>query len=206
MMLSNCAASVSRPDGAHADLVHLRGRRGLGADLAGGDLHVLLLQGGDHVGGGQPARRQPDRIEPQAHGVLALAEDLHVGDALDALDRVLDVDVDVVADELVVVAIALAVEAGRQDERAGHLVDGDAGVLDLVGQASHHALHAVLHIDGGQVERPGQLEGDVDGAAAVVAAGGGHVAHALHAVDGLFQDGGDGRFDRGGVCAGVERH
>ncbi len=119
------------PDRAHADLVHLGGRRGLGADLAGGDLDVLLLQGGDDIGRGQPARRQPVRIEPETHGVLALAEDLHIGDALDALDRVLDVDVDVVADELVVVAIALAVEAGRKHERAGHLVDGDAGSSSL---------------------------------------------------------------------------
>ena len=70
---------------AHADLVHLVWSRGLGADLAGGDLHVLLLQRGDHVGGGEPARRESCRIEPQAHGVLALAEDLHVGDAMDAL-------------------------------------------------------------------------------------------------------------------------
>ncbi len=78
-------------------------------------------------------------------------------------------------------------------------------VLHFIRQTSHDALHAVLHIDGGQVERPGQLEGDVDGAAAIVAAGGGHVAHVLHAVDGLFQNGGHRGFDRGGICAGVKR-
>ena len=45
----------------------------------GGDDGVLLAQRRHHVRGGQPARRQPHRIQPQPHGVLALAEDAHVG-------------------------------------------------------------------------------------------------------------------------------
>ncbi len=55
---------------------------------------------------------------------------------VNALQRVLHVNVDVVADELVVVAIVVAVEAGRHDERGGDLVDGHAGVLDFVGQTA----------------------------------------------------------------------
>src|SRR3954452_4117715 len=37
-------------------------------------------------------RREPQRIQPQPHRVLALAEDRHVGDARHALERILHVD------------------------------------------------------------------------------------------------------------------
>ena len=77
------------------------------------------------------------------------------------------------------------------------------GILDFVGQSSGHALHPVLHVDGREVERASQLKGDVDRAAAIVAAGGSHVAHAFHAVDGFFQNGGDRGFDRNRVGSRV---
>ena len=69
--------------GAHADLV-ASGRRGAGGwpDLPGGDLEVLLLERAHHVAGGELARGQPRRVEPQAHRELALAEDAHVAHAL----------------------------------------------------------------------------------------------------------------------------
>ena len=93
------AALAQAAGGAHADLVGLPVARRRIADAAGGDVDVLLAQRVDDVAGRELARGQADRIEPDAHRVLALAEDLHVGDAGHALQRVLDVDVDVVRDE-----------------------------------------------------------------------------------------------------------
>ena len=189
--------------GAHADLVHLVLGCRLGAYLPGGDLHVLLRQRRNHVGRRQPARGQARRIEPQAHRVLALAEDLHIGDALDALQRVLDVNVDVVGNELIVVAVIETVETRRHDERSRNFVDRHPGVLDFVGQPAQHAGDAVLHVHRRDVEGTGQFENHGDVAAAVVAAAGSHVAHAFHAVDRFFQQNGDRRFHRLRIGAGV---
>ena len=58
------------------------------------------------------AAGQPVGIEPQAHRVLALAEDDDVADAGDALEVVLDEAIDVVADEERVVLVLVGVHAG----------------------------------------------------------------------------------------------
>ena len=89
----------------HAQVEHLIGGGGRIAQRAGGDLDVLLAQRVDDVAGGEAARRQFARIEPQPHGVTALAEDDDVAHAGHALDRVADVAVEIVADELRVVAV-----------------------------------------------------------------------------------------------------
>ena len=94
-------------------------------------------------------------------------------------------------------------EAGGEDEVRVGLGDGDAGVVDDGGQAALNGGDAVLHVNGGDVEVVAGLEGDGDGRGAVVRAGGAHVAHALDAVDGLLEDGGDGGFDVLGVRTDV---
>ena len=132
------------------------------AELAGGNLDVLLGERVDHVGGGEAASGQAHRIEPDAHGVFALAEDHHVAHAGHALDGVLDVDVEVVGDELVRVAAVAGIEAGAEDEVAVGLGDGDAGGVDRSGQAALHAGHAILHVDGGDVEVVAGVEGGGD--------------------------------------------
>ena len=82
------------------------GRR---ADLPGGDLHVLLADGADDVVGGQVARLQPLRVEPDAHAVVLGAHHLDLADAGNAAEHVLDVEIDVVADvDLVVQPLAVA--------------------------------------------------------------------------------------------------
>jgi hypothetical protein len=85
---------------AHRNLEGLLRVRGRLAELAGGNLDVLLDQRVDHVGGGEAASGQAHRVEPDAHGVLALAEDHDVAHAGHALDGVLHVDIEVVGDEL----------------------------------------------------------------------------------------------------------
>src|SRR5439155_8874412 len=68
-------------DRADADLILLARARGLRADLAGGDLHVLFAQRIHHFARRDAAAREPIGIQPQPHCVLALAEDLDVADA-----------------------------------------------------------------------------------------------------------------------------
>ena len=86
-------------------------------------------------------------------------------------------------------------EASREDEVRVRLGDADAGVVDGRWQTALYGGDAILHVDGGDVEIITGLEGDGDGRGAVVRAGGTHVAHALDAVDGLLEDGGDGGLD-----------
>ncbi len=151
MMFSNCDGFGEPPDGAHADLKFLSGFDRRLPDLAGGDVHVLLLQGADRVRGGQPAAGHAHRIEPQAHGILAFAEDDDVGHSGHALQRVFYIDVEVVAHEERRVA-ALGREHGRaQHEIVGGLGDGDAGGLDRVRQPSLGGVDAVLNVDRGQI-------------------------------------------------------
>ncbi len=73
---------------------HLVGLPAVGrgmADRAGGDLDVLLGQGVDDVLGVQIVVGETLRVDPQAHRVLALAEDDYVADARNALEIVADV-------------------------------------------------------------------------------------------------------------------
>ena len=154
---------------------------------AGRDLDVLLAQRVDDVAGGDLARRQPIRIEPQPHRVLALAEDRDVADAGHALERVLDVDVEVVAEEQRVVLPVLGVDADRHDEAGRLLLDGDAGRAHLGRQAAERLVDAVLHVDLRQVLIARDVEGDGDRRDAAVGARRGHVEHALDAVDRLLE-------------------
>ena len=101
-------------DGADADLVGLPRPRGRRADLSGRHLHVLLAQRADDFAGRDAAARQPVRIQPQPHRVLALAEDLDAADAGHALQIVAHEAVEVVADEERIVLIVLGVHARRR--------------------------------------------------------------------------------------------
>ena len=65
--------------------------------------------------------------------------------AANALDRVADVEVEIVADEERVVLPVIGVEAGAENEVAGVLADGDAGLLHFGRQTSEGAGGAVLH-------------------------------------------------------------
>ncbi len=68
------------------------------ADLAGRDLHVLLRDGVAHVKRRDVEIGELVRIEPDAHRIAPLAENLHVADARQALERIDDLEVGVVAE------------------------------------------------------------------------------------------------------------
>ena len=88
-------------------------RHRLGAHHASGHLHVLLAHGRHHIAGRHVARRDLLRIEPQAHGVAAAAEDLDLAHARDARQRVAHLQFGVVAQVFQVVAVAAATPAAR---------------------------------------------------------------------------------------------
>ncbi len=84
---------------AHGDLEILFPVRRRLSELTRCDDDVLLPQRIDHIGGRENAGGQARRIEPDAHGVFALAEYLDVANTGYALQRVLYIDVEIVADE-----------------------------------------------------------------------------------------------------------
>ncbi|EXI75602.1 MAG: hypothetical protein AW07_00913 [Candidatus Accumulibacter sp. SK-11] len=87
------------------------------ADLAGGELCVLLVDRPRHVAGSQLQLRQSVRLQPDAHGVVLGAEDLHVGRPRQPLQAVEDVQRHVVRGEEVVVAAVGSIEGEHLQER-----------------------------------------------------------------------------------------
>ena len=102
---------VEPAQGAHGELEGLARRDRLLADRPGGDLKVLVLDGVDDVRGGQAARGQLVRVEPEAHAVIALAQHLDVADPVEAEQLVLELDGGEIAHVDAVVA-AVAARSG----------------------------------------------------------------------------------------------
>jgi hypothetical protein len=96
------------------------------AKLAGGNLDILLDQRVDHIGGCQIAGSQLNRIQPQAHGILAFSEDHHIAHAGHALQSILYIDVQIVRDELLGIAPIQRKEARAEDKVAPRLGDRNA--------------------------------------------------------------------------------
>ena len=130
------------------------------ADLAGGDLGVLLADGRDHVAGRHVPRGQLLRVDPDPHAVVALAEQEHVADARHAGQLVLDLHQGVVAQVELVVAAVGRVERDAHQDVGRLLLACDAGLLDDVGQQRHGQADAVLHQHLGHVQVDAVLEGD----------------------------------------------
>ncbi len=97
-MSPNCGGIAQPADGVD---LHLEGgavgRRRL-ADLAGRDLDVLLGDRVLHVDRGDAEIGELVGIEPDAHRIAPLAEDLHVADAGQALERIEHLQIGVVAE------------------------------------------------------------------------------------------------------------
>ncbi len=133
--------------GADAELERLIGRRRRRTDAPGGDLNVLLAERAHRVGRRQPVRGQLVRIEPEPHGELALAEDDDVADTRDPADRVTDVQVDVVADEQLVVPVVARIEADGAEEARRRLRHRDAVRADVRRHAPERLVDAVLDVN-----------------------------------------------------------
>jgi hypothetical protein len=118
-----------------ADCVHLhlercaRRRRRL-ADLAGRDLDVLLRYRVLHVDGGDAEIGELVRVEPDAHRIAPFAEDLHVADAFEALDRIDDLQIGVVAQRHRIDRAVRRGEIDDEDEVRVLLLDRHASLID----------------------------------------------------------------------------
>src|SRR6185503_472955 len=87
--LAHVREAPERRDGELEDLI---GRYRRPAELAGGDLRVLVLDRVLDVEDREPERVELLRVEPDAHAVRPGAQDLDLADPGDARERVLQVD------------------------------------------------------------------------------------------------------------------
>ena len=133
----------------------------------GGDLHVLLADGVDNVAGGQVSRRDFVRVQPEAHGVIARAENLHVAGAGNAGQHVLDLEGGVVAQINVVIPSIRGKEVDHHRQVRRLLGGGDAQRAHFLGQFGQGLGHPVLDLHLGLVHVGAELEGDGGGQHAV---------------------------------------
>ena len=98
---------------AGGNAVHqfLRATGGCLTDFACSELRILLIDGADDVVGRYLQLRHPVRPHPDAHGVIFRTENLYVGRAGDALERIQHVQRDVIRNEQI---IATAIRRGER--------------------------------------------------------------------------------------------
>ena len=114
----------------------------------------------------RPIVVEPGRIDPDAHRVLR-AEDLHVADALGAVERIQQVGGDVVGEILVAHAVVGGDEPQHDEEVARRLVHAHAGLLHFLRQQRHGELQLVLHLHLRDVRIGALREGQRDARGAV---------------------------------------
>ena len=158
-------------------------------------LHVLPAQRVDHVAGGEIARGELLRIEPDAHRVVARAEDGDVAHAVDAGEHVLHVQRRVVGDVEQIARIVRRVEMDHHHQVGRLLHHRDADIAHLLGEARQGDGDPVLHQHLRGIEIGAELEGDGERHGAVAGRLRGHVQHVVDAVDLLLDRRGDGLGD-----------
>ena len=186
-------------------LEHLarRGRRL--ADLPGGDLGVLLLDGPDRITRRQVPRGQLVRVEPDAHRVVALAEEGDVPHPFEPGEFVTQLDRGVVAEVHVAAAPLGRPQVDDHQLPGGLLLHRDPTAADDVRQHPLGQVDAVLHQYLGDVQVGPGLERYGQRVGAVVAADRRKVQHPLDAVDLLLDGRRDRVLDDAGVGPGVDR-
>ena len=145
------------------------------------------------------------RIQPDAHGVVAGAEELHLPGARNAPEHVLDLQPGVVAQVDHVIAVVRRDQVHHHGDVGGALDRGDPLLADLFGQAGQRLADPVLHLHLGQVHVRPHPEGDGQGQHAVGRRLRRHVQHVVDAVDLLLQRRGHGLGQHPGVGPGIHR-
>ena len=179
-----------------------RRRRRL-SQLAGGHLDILLRDRGLDVGRGDAEGGELVRVEPYAHRVPPLAEDGHVADTRQPLQRIDELQIGIVAEGDEIDRSVRRSEVDPQQDVGVFLGDDDAGLIDDGRQLRRRLGDAVLDIDRGDIDRIADIERDGDGRAAVIGADRRHIGHARHAVDLLLERGRHGVGDDLGAGARV---
>ncbi len=177
-----------------------------GADGTCGRLDVLVGDGGGNFGIADIHGPHAMRVEPDAHAVLHFAENHRLADAVDAGYGVLDVDVDVVAEENRGMLRIAAGEGYHGDDVGGAFHHREAIVDHFRRQEAFGALDRVVDVDERHVGVGVGLEGQDKGIAAAVVGGGRIIDHVLDAVDFAFQRRGDRFRDDLGARAGIRPH
>ena len=126
-------------------LLPLRG--GLGADLAGGVHAALLLNGRVDVAHRDPELGQHIRPDPDAHRIIAGAEDQDLADARYAVESVVDVDRGVVGQKEGVIGVFRGIQRDQQQRQPGRAADVQAELVDVGGEKGLSLTEAVLRID-----------------------------------------------------------
>jgi hypothetical protein len=163
------------------------GRRRRRADLAGGDLDVLLGDGVLNVERGHAEVGELVGVEPDAHRIAPFAEDLDVADAGQSLQLIDDLQIGVIRQRDLIDRTIGRGQIDDENEVRVLLLDRHAALIDDRRQRRSRLRNAVLDVDGGDIERVADVERDGDRRRAVVRARRRHVRHALDAVDLLLE-------------------
>jgi hypothetical protein len=159
--------ATSRRRTQSTDRVHLHlERRALGrrrlTDLAGGDLNVLLGDRILHVDGGDTEIGEPVGVEPDAHRVPAVTENLDIADPRQSLQWIDDLQIGVVAERHRIDRAVRRGEIDDEDEVRVLLLNDHAGLIDDRRQRGGRLRDAVLDVDRGDAQRVADVEGDGD--------------------------------------------
>ncbi len=158
-MSPNCRTSASRPRVSTLTWKALLLRHRWLVQHAGRDLHVLRPQRRHHLAGGQVARGDLLRIEPDAHRIVARAQHLHVAHAVDARQHVLDLQGRVVGDVELVARSVRRAQMDHHHQVRRILAHRDAEPPHFLRQPRLGHGDAVLHQHLGDVEVGAEREG-----------------------------------------------
>src|SRR6202041_3406282 len=156
------ASLAEAPNRAHADLILLSLRGRLLTHLPGRYFHILLGKSVHYIRRGQSPSRHAHRIQPQPHGILALAENNYVSHARNTLQRIPDVNIEVVAHEQRGVFVVVGDNGGAKNEILRTLRGRDANRFHGGGQPSLCCVDTVFDVARGQVRIPVYVKGESD--------------------------------------------
>ena len=201
--LPELARILEAPLRRHHELEGVVGRRRLLAEGAARHLDVLLADRGDDVAGRHAVGGELVRIEPDAEGILPLAEDGDVADALLAEQDVADAGPGVAGDVELIEGVVRREHMHDHHQVGRALAGGNPEAADLLGQARLGDGDAVLHEDLRVVEVGAEPERDGQGQSAVAGRIRRHVEHVVDAVDLLLERRRHRGGDRLGIGAGI---
>ena len=143
-------------------------------------------------------------LDPETHGVLASAENLHAADAVETGDLVAEVDVGEVREKLGIVSTVRGIESDEHERSSDGFLDRYAVIGDVAGQL-RCGLRGT-HLGENQIGIRLGLHVVIDDQTHP-AIGGGiqriHVIHVVHAAHLLFDGRGYGLLDGACVCPDV---
>ena len=126
-------------------------------------------------------------VEPHAHTVFALAENVHVADAVDAREPVDHLRDCVVGQIQLVAAAVRRVQVGNHEHIGRALFDGDAYAADFLGESRLCDCDSILYENLRRVDVCPDFKCHCDCRGAVGVALAGHVHHIFDAVNFLFE-------------------